>query len=255
MMTPKTLSPVIEREIAVRTQAGETETFICHPAQGAPRPVVVFLMDAPGIREELRNMVRRLANSGYYVLLPNLYYRSGVLELGAVPVRSEDAAFQRMVGLMRTLTVPMVMDDFEALLDFAAQQPEARSERIGCVGYCMSGQYAINAAARFPDRVAAAASIYGTRLVTDLPDSPHRVARAAKAELYFGCAQIDPWASQEAIGVLREALARDRVRATVEVYANVEHGFAFPERPAYDREAAEKHWERLRSLFDRCLHR
>ena len=133
-------------------------------------------MDAPAIREELRDMARRLATSGYYVMLPNLYYRSGVMELGPLPADPEAPERKRMFELMASLNIPLVMEDTTALLAYADGQSAARKDLVGSVGYCMSGRYAINAATHFPDRVKAAASIYGTHLATDQPDSPHLAA-------------------------------------------------------------------------------
>jgi carboxymethylenebutenolidase len=212
--------------------------------------VILFYMDAPAIREELRDMCRRLAAVGYYVVLPNLYYRSGVLEIGPL---SDESTRARMFELMGSLTIPKIMDDTQALLAWIDSQPAARPGSVGTVGYCMSGQYAVNAAVRFPGRVAAAASIYGVRLVTDAPDSPHLAVGRTKAELYFACAEIDHWAPLETVKALGEAMDVEEVQAEVELYAGVEHGFAFPQRAVYDRDAAERHWERLFALFRRRL--
>ena len=209
-------------------------------------------MDAPAIREELRDMARRFATAGYYVVLPNLYYRSGVMELGALSPDPNSPTRQRMMDLMGSLTIPMIMDDTRALLAYVDTQLEARKEKMGAVGYCMSGQYAINAAAQFPDRFVAAASIYGVMLITDQPDSPHLMAHKAKqAELYFACAETDRWMPVENIGPLRDGLKG--LNAEVELCPGVEHGFAFPQRPAYNKEAAERHWERLYALWKRNL--
>ena len=117
----------------------------------------------------------------------------------------------------------------------------------------MSGQFAINAAARHPQRIGAAASIYGTFLVTDKGDSPHIVASKAEAELYFACAEIDRWAPLEVVQALDVALKADDVRAEVELYPAAQHGFAFPQRAAYDKPSAERHWERLVALYRRNL--
>jgi carboxymethylenebutenolidase len=195
-------------------------------------------------------MARRLATSGYYVALPNLYYRAGVMELGPL---ADAASRERMFALMNGLTIAMVMSDAKSLIDFIDADPAARPGAIGALGYCMSGQFAINAAANFPTRVTAAASIYGTYLVTDKPDSPHRVAQTTKAELYFACAEVDRWAPLETVEALRKALAPSPALAEVELYPKVEHGFAFPQRAAYDKAAAERHWERLTALFRRRL--
>ena len=154
---------MIDQQIEIATKDGHTTTFISHPERGGPFPIILFYMDAPAIREELRDMARRLATSGYYVMLPNMYYRNGVMELGPLPADPESPERKRMFELMHSLNIPLVMDDTKALLDFAATQPAASKGPIGTVGYCMSGQYAINAATHFPDRVKAAASIYGVR--------------------------------------------------------------------------------------------
>lgn len=245
---------MIDQQIEIPTKDGRVTTFISHPERGGPFPVIIFYMDAPGIREELRDMARRLATSGYYVMLPNMYYRAGVMELGPIPPEEDDPLRKRMFELMFSLTIPLVQQDTKALLDFAATQDAASKGKIGCVGYCMSGQHAISAAANFPDRVAAAASIYGTHLMTDQPDSPHLTARKARADIYIACAEIDRWAPMEMIEPLRVALRGDGVNAEVEVYPGVHHGFAFPKRPVYDKAAAERHWERLLALYDRTLY-
>lgn len=244
---------MIERQIDVATADGAMSTFICHPERGGPCPVVLFFMDAPGIREELRDMARRLASVGYYVMLPNLYYRSGENELGDFIGEANAPVREKMMGLMGTLTIPMVMSDADALVAFADNDPAASQGKIGAVGYCMSGQYAISAAARYPDRVGAAASIYGVRLFTDTPDSPHLAARKARGEIYVAWAETDHYAPLYQLEPMRASMAEGGVTAEVELYRGVEHGFAFPQRPAYDRAAAERHWERLFDLFGRTL--
>jgi carboxymethylenebutenolidase len=247
---------VIEQTVDIPTKDGKTTTFIVHPDRGGPFPVILFYMDAPAIREELRDMSRRLASSGYYVVLPNMYYRRGVMELGPLPADPNAPERKRMFEHMNSLTIPLVMDDTEALLKFVDGQAAASKGPIGCVGYCMSGQYAVNAAARWPDRVAAAASFYGTRLVSNDADSPHIMAKKAKADIYFGCAERDHYAPMEMIDTLRKQLAVDNVKnAEVEIYRDADHGFAFPQRAVYNKAAAEKHWERLLSLYRRKLGR
>lgn len=243
---------MIEQTIDIPTKDGATTTFIVHPERGGAHPIVLFFMDAPAIREELRDMARRIAAVGYYVMLPNLYYRRGVMELADLPALPDDESRARMFELMGSLTIPLVMDDTDALLDFADRDPAASNGPAAAIGYCMSGQYAINAAARHPERIAAAASIYGVRLVTDDPDSPHLAAQKTPAEVYFACAEIDQYAPVEMVEALDAALA-DRPNAEVELYPGVHHGFAFPQRAAYDKPAAERHWERLFALFARNL--
>ncbi|MFI4977012.1 MAG: dienelactone hydrolase family protein [Caulobacterales bacterium] len=241
---------MIEQQLDIKTRDGATTTFIVHPERGGPHPVIMFYMDAPAIREELRDMARRFATGGYYVVLPNLYYRAGVMELGPLDA---PGMRERMMGLMNGLTIDMVMRDTEDLLAYVDTQAAASKGKIGCVGYCMSGQFSINAAGRFPDRVAAAASMYGTFLVTDKPNSPHLMAAKAKGEIYFGCAEVDRWAPLETVDALAKAMKDGKINAEVELYPKVEHGFAFPQRAAYDKTAAERHWERLFALYRRNL--
>src|SRR5262245_63751008 len=151
---------MIDQQIDIPTKDGHTTTFITHPERGGPFPVIVFYMDAPAIREELRDMARRFGTSGYYVMLPNLYYRSGVMELGPLPADPESPERKRMFELMGSINIPLVMEDTRGLLAYADTRSAARTNIVGTVGYCMSGRYAINAATHFSDRVKAAASIY-----------------------------------------------------------------------------------------------
>ena len=245
---------MIEQTVEIATKHCACTTFIVHPEREGAHPAVLFFMDAPAIREELRDMARRIASVGYYVMLPNLYYRSGVMELADLPKLEEAAARQRMFELMGYLTIPLVMSDGDALLDFADRDPAASNGKVATLGYCMSGQYAINFAARYPDRVAAAASIYGVQLVTDQADSPHLAAQKAKAEMYFACAEHDPYAPLEMVQTLDQTVKSKNLNAEVELYPGVHHGFAFPQRGAvYDKPAAERHWERLFALWKRRL--
>jgi carboxymethylenebutenolidase len=248
---------MIEQQLTLKTAAGQMSTFICHPERGT-HPVVIFYMDAPGIREELRDMCRRLASVGYYVMLPNLYYRSNVEELGQYIGPEFIHVRQRVMQLKDSINIGMVMQDTDALVahanaDAVGADAAASKGPMGSVGYCMSGQYAISAAARYPDRFKAAASIYGVTLTTDRPDSAHLAARRATAEIYVAFAENDNYVPLETVAPLRESLREGGVNAEVEIYPGVEHGFAFPQRPIYNRAAAERHWERLFALFRRNL--
>lgn len=241
---------MIEQTLEIATAHGATTTFIVHPERDGPHPVILFYMDAPAIREELRDMARRLASSGYYVVLPNLYYRAGVLELAGFATEAER---KTMFDLMASINIGLIMSDTKALLAHIDSDPAASKGPMGAVGYCMSGQYAINAAAYYPDKVKAAASIYGVSLVTDAHDSPHLAAQKVQGEVYFACAEIDPYAPLEMVEALSQSVTANQVKGEVEIYPGVHHGFAFPQRAAYDKPAAERHWERLLALFKRNL--
>lgn len=238
---------MIERELDIATADGVMNTFIVHPEENGPFPPVVFYMDAPGRREELNDMARRLAAPGYLVALPNLYYRR-TREFAMTPGNRAE-----MVAHMNSLSNDMACDDTRALLEFFDSDSAACPGPVGLVGYCMSGPFAFAAAARFPDRVAAAASFHGVRLCTEAEDSPHRSVAQVRGELYFGCAESDEWAPLEMIARLGEHLADADVRHRVEWYPGTVHGFVFPERAAYHKAAAERHWERLFALFGRNL--
>ncbi len=236
---------MIEHELDIATQDGAMNTFVTHPEEGGPYPVVFFYMDAPGKREELHDMARRLATAGYYVILPNLYYRS---------TREFDfTAHERsvMFDLMGTLSIDMVMSDTRALFAHVDADPAADDSRVGCVGYCMSGPFSFAAAGTFPDRIKAAASVYGVKLSGN--GSPAHLVSAVRGELYFACAEFDDYAPTEMISALETQLAELSTNARVEWYPGVHHGFAFPLRPVYDKPSAERHWERLHSLFQRNL--
>ena len=189
-----------EQILDIPTKDGAIETFVCHPERGGPYPPVLFLMDAPGIREELYDMARRLATVGYYVLLPNLYYRAGKdTKYGADVLEKGSAEQARMRAVRTKMTIPPVMDDVAAMIAFADSQKESKKGPVGTHGYCMSGPYALAAAARYPDRIAAAASFYGTWLVSDAVESPHLTLGKAKGELYISCAEHDELAPPDMV--------------------------------------------------------
>jgi len=194
-------------------------------------------------------MARRLGTAGYYVVLPNLYYRSA-REFDLFSGEPTHTA-ERMWTLMTSLDDALVLSDTEALFAHVDADPAADASRIGAMGYCMSGPYSFAVACTFPDRIKAAASIYGVRLFGE--GSPAHLAERVKGELYFGCAEFDDYAPKEMIDGLEAHLGAVGANARVEWYPGVHHGFGFPQRPAYDKPAAERHWERLFSLFARNL--
>jgi carboxymethylenebutenolidase len=243
-----------EQTIDIATKDGAMETFIAHPERGGPYPPVFLMMDAPGVREELRMMARRLATVGYYVLLPNLYYRAGRDTKYGPDVLEKGSAEQARMRAVRTkMTIPPIMADIAVMLEFCAGQSAAKGGPVGIHGYCMSGPYALAAAARYPDRIAAAASFYGTWLVSDAEESPHLNLGKARGELYIACAEHDELAPLPMVEELRALFDRSGNPGELEMYPAVHHGFAFPQRWCYDKPAAERHWERLIALYRRRL--
>jgi len=245
---------VIEEDLDITTRAGAMPTFVCRPERGGPHPAVLLLMDAPGIREELRDMARRLATVGYVVLLPNLYYRAGSDTTFGPDVLTEGSDDHRRMRAIRTkMTIPPVMEDIADVMTFLDRRADVQPGPIGAHGYCMSGPYALAAAARYPDRVRAAASFYGTWLVSDAEESPHTNLGRITGEVYISCAEHDSLAPPEMVAELRTLFDRSGVRGELEIQPGVHHGFAFPQRWCFDRPAAERHWERLIALYRRVL--
>ena len=238
----------------IQTRSGAMETFIVHPDRGGPHPAVLMLMDAPGIREELYDMARRLCSSGFYVLLPNLYYRAGRdTKYGPGVLTKGDPEQLRMRAVRTKMTIPPVMEDVADMLSFLDTQRAARPGPVGTHGYCMSGPYSLAAAARFPGRIRAAASFYGTWLVSDAVESPHRTLGQGLADLHIACAEHDELAPMPMVRELEGLFRRSGARGELEIYPHVHHGFAFPQRWCFDKPAAERHWERLISLYQRNL--
>ncbi len=244
---------MIEDTLDIATKDGAMETFFCRPDRGA-HPPVLLLMDAPGIREELRDMARRLATVGYSVLLPNLYYRAGRdTKYGPDVLVHGSPEHQRMRAVRTKMTIPPMMDDVAAMLAFLDTHDGVKRGPVGAHGYCMSGPYALAAAARFPDRIAAAASFYGTWLVSDAAESPHLSLGKVRGELYIGCAEHDELAPLPMVEELRRLFELAGSPGELEIHPGVHHGFAFPQRKVYDKPAAERHWERLIALYRRRL--
>ena len=199
-------------------------------------------------------MARRLATVGYFVLLPNLYYRAGRDSMFGPDVLEPGSAERERMRAIRTgMTIPPVMRDIGAMLAFVDRHSEVAHGPVGCHGYCMSGPYALAAAARYPDRIAAAASFYGTWLVSDAEESPHLSLAKIRGEAYIACAEHDELAPLPMVETLRRLFQQAGTAGEIELYPGVHHGFAFPERGCYDKPAAERHWERLFALYRRRL--
>ena len=236
--------------VDIPCSAGSMNTFVTFAEHDEPQPLILLLMDAGGMREELCDMARRLAAAGYYVMVPNLYYRLS-RDFSHTSRSRED-----MFAYMDSLSNSLVCTDIAALIHHAEQVPHAATSKIGCVGYCMGGPFAFAAAAAFPDRVAAAASFHGVRLFHAGPDSPHLAADRISAELYIGCAQSDEWAPTSLMQSLDDYLSTTSLSYRLEWYPDTQHGFVFAERDGiYHAQAAERHWQVLLDLYARKLPR
>ena len=242
---------MIEQEVIVTTKHGRMPTFMAAPEAPEVSPGIIFYMDAPGIREELRNMARRIAKHGYVCLLPDMYYRLGTV-LFDIP-RRDDAMSGVIRASMNSLSIPHVNDDTAAMLAWFDANDRVKPGLVGCVGHCMSGRYITAVAAAFPHRMAAAASLYGVGIVTDHDDSPHLSVGKIRGELYYAFAEHDQSVPPNVIPELQAALNKADVKATVETFPGTHHGFCFPERAVYDTLASEATWGKIFALWDRHL--
>lgn len=243
---------MIEKTIQIQTDDGEMETFIAHPEGDAASPVVVLYMDAPGIREELYEFARRIAAEGYFCVLPDLYYRAGRIRFDLAKMTADEG--REMFGHMRALSNAAILSDTRAILAALKNQPQAGDGPKGCLGYCMSGQFIMSVAGTFPDDFRAAVSCYGVGIVTDRPDTPHRLAGQLRGEALFAFAEIDEYVSDDVIPVLEKSLENAAVLHEIKIYAGTHHGFCFPERGAlYNEDAAEAVWLKTFAMFERQL--
>jgi carboxymethylenebutenolidase len=242
-------------QVAIRTPDGDARAYTFHPDGAGPWPAVIFFMDAPAIRPALFQMSERLASYGYYVLLPDMFWRAGPYEPINMAEAFKDPDARRAIfgKLMGSTDTEKSTRDTGAFLDWLAKQPEVKGDKVGVTGYCMGAGLSLRAAGNFPDRIAASAGFHGGRLATDAPDSPHLLAPKIKAKIYVGGADEDAGFPPEQADRLREALTAAGVENTVEIYAGAKHGYAPPDMPAYDEAASERHWREMLALFDGTL--
>jgi carboxymethylenebutenolidase len=243
------------REISVPTPDGDMRAFTFHPGGDGKWPAVIIFMDAPAIRPALWDMGERLAKHGYFVLLPDLFWRAGpYAPINVKEVFGDEAKRREAFGKLMGSTNPeKQLADAKACLDWLAEQPEVRDGPVGVTGYCMGAGVVMRAAAAFPNRIAAAAGFHGGRLATDAPDSPHLGAPKIKAKVLIAGADEDAGFPPEQVEKLRDALTAAGVANEVTIYAGARHGYTMPDLPVYDHEAAERHWTELLALFDETL--
>ncbi len=254
---PRHLKKAIRRTtmddtLSIPAPDGPIPAFLALPEGDEPAPAVIMLMDAPGIREELHRFARRVASAGFACVLPDMYYRLGTLRFDLS--RRDDRMTAVFGAAMASLGHERVAADCRAILDALDADDRVAAGPRGLVGYCMSGQYVLAAACRFPERVAAVAAFHGVRMVTDEPDSPHLGAAAIRAEMFLGFASDDPLVPDNVIPTLRDAFTTHAVPHRIETYSGTRHGYSFPERDVYVEEAAEAGWKGMLDLFSRRLH-
>jgi carboxymethylenebutenolidase len=242
-----------QRSVLIATPDGTCDASLHTPSGTGPWPAVIMFPDAGGARGTFRAMGQQLADLGYAVLVPNVYYRQGEYEpFDVATVFTDPAERARLMELATSLTEVGVAGDTGAMLDFLAQQPEVAGTKVGTTGYCMGGSFALTAAGRFPDRVGAAASFHGGQIASTAPDSPHLLAGSMQATVYVAGAEDDASFDAEQFARLSTALIDADVPHTLVTYPAA-HGFAVPDNPTYDEGAAARHWQALKELYASTL--
>jgi carboxymethylenebutenolidase len=183
--------------------------------------------------------------------LPDMYYRMGTIRLETH--RPNDAMASVWRACYLSTTNQMVIEDTAAMLAWLDAQDKVKPGKVGCFGYCMSGQFVVSVMARFPHRIGSAASLYGVKIITDQPDSPHKLLGHIKGELYFAFAEIDRSVPLPMVEELRGHLDQAGTKYEIEVFPGTHHGFGFPERAVYDTQAHEQSWAKMLSLWERTL--
>lgn len=212
---------------------------------------VILYMDAFGPRAVLDDMAQTIADAGHLVLVPDLFYRFG--DYGPLPTTafSDPVLREKIMTMMAATTQELTAQDSGAFI--TAITNAGATGKLGVVGYCMGGGRALTAAARYPDRIAAAASFHGGNLASDAEDSPHRLAADIKARVYIGVAGVDNSFPPQQSARLAEAFRIAEVDHTIENYVGMAHGWAVPDHSVYDEKGGERHWKRLFTLFEETL--
>lgn len=246
----------MKTDVSIPMPDGEARAFVFTPDAGeGPWPAILFYMDGPAIRPALFEMGERMAAAGYFVLLPDMFWRLGPylpIDLAVAFGSPEGRKTFRETYFASTDPV-RAMADTGVFLDWMAQQPQARPGQVGVSGYCMGGGFALRAAAAFPDRIAAAAAFHPSNLATDQPDSPHLGVAQIKARVLVAGGDKDASFDEAQRDRLTAALSEAGVEAQVSIWPDCRHGWVPTDMPVYNAQGAERHWRELFALFDQSL--
>ncbi len=243
-----------ESEIEIKTPDGTCDAYLVHPVKGK-YPAVLIWPDIFGLRPAFRQMGKRLAESGYTVLVINPFYRTKKAPTAPEHPDFNDAATrQALMSLAGTLSPATALTDATAFVGYLDSQPSVDKKRkMGTTGYCMGGPFVFRTAAAFPDRVGAGATFHGGGLATDKPESPHLLIPKMKAHFLIAIAENDDQKEPEVKNTLRDSFAKAKLPAEIEVYAGTKHGWCPPDSAVYNAEQAEKAWSRMLVLFKAAL--
>jgi len=241
-------------DVVIKTRDGNCPASLFTPAGTGPWPAVVFYMDGLGIRPALWDMAQQLADTGYVVLLPDLYYREGGYEqMDPAKVFADPKQMDNLMRLIGGLNRDRKVSDSAAFIEFLKGRAEVKGERYGSTGYCMGGNVALTAAGEYKDAFAGIASFHGGGLASNQPDSPHLFVKGITGDVYVAGAVEDAHFTDAQKAELESALSAAGVTHVVETYAGAHHGFAVPDHPAFNAAAAERHWQALAKLFGETL--
>ncbi|OCC23001.1 dienelactone hydrolase [Croceicoccus estronivorus] len=242
-----------EANVAIPTEDGTADAFFVHPRVGS-HPGIIMWPDVAGLRNAYEIMARRLAAAGYAVLVVNQYYRSATAPiLNTLSDWFSEKSQARLKPMMAQIDGAATARDASAFASWLdGQDAVTKTKKLGTCGYCMGGAFTVRTAAAAPDKVGAACSFHGAMLVTDEPDSPHRLLKDSQAAFLFAIAQNDDARAPDDKDILRKAAADAGRPAEVEVYP-ADHGWCTVDAPSYDKAAAEKAWSRMLAIFDNAL--
>ncbi len=247
--------------IDIPTADGTMDAYAAWPGGGGAFPLVIMFMDIWGLREELFGLARKVAEQGYYCVVPNLYYRKGKLRYERRNAEGRMVSFDtlpedmksEMLALGRGLTRPMIETDVASIFDFVRGQPVSDGP-AGTVGFCLGGRIAFFAAQAFPERIRAVSSLHGTLLVTDAPDSVHRRIAGMKGEVYCGHGERDRQSAPDILAALEAAFeGHSDVVYRSSFHRGAHHGYSLPDRDVYDASATETDWRETFAMFSRQL--
>ena len=242
-----------EKNIIIKTKDGNLDCRVFENNY-INAPTIIFYMDAPGIREELRNMSRRIVSNSYNVILPNLFYRLGTegnYPFNQLLYKKSKQELNNMLSAMENTTNTMIINDTKYIINYIDNNFKNKNG-IGIVGYCMSGRFVVSCGAFYANKILAIASFYGVDILTEEDDSPHLFADKIKGDLYLAFAEKDRWVPNDILKKIKKTFCKYK-NCEIEIYPSTDHGFAFPERNTFVKKAAEKHWKKLINLFDKNL--
>lgn len=243
-----------KKTINLKTVDGMCDTYVSYPEGKENLPGIVLYMDAIGLRPRIEEMADHIASHGYFVIAPNLFYRTRrapVFDYSVLPDRAK--LFEQIMPVMQTLKVDMALKDAESFATFLKSQPEVNADKLGVVGYCMGGGQALRAAGHMPGTYKAIASYHAANLVTADPNSPHHWFPKVTGEVYIGHADNDMHMPPEQMQQVEMLLTENHLKHKAELYQNCVHGWTMKDMPMYSAEGEQRHWKTLFELFERTL--